>query len=840
MDQRVFATLPYIPGVVPKKTELLSRYLPPIPDGVISTWLIKNVPPGSLILDPFGASPRLAVEAARAGFRVLVTSNNPITRFLLEVACVPPKPEDLQSALAELAASYKAEERIEPHIRSLYNTHCARCGQIVSADAFIWEHGNSSPSIRIYTCPFCGDSGEHPCTIFDSERMKQFSSSGLHKARALERVVTSTDQDRIHVEQALSVYLPRALYALITIVNKIEGLNIPSTGQKYLAALLLHAFDQANAMWRVPSSRERRRQLTIPRHFRENNIWVSLEQGIDILSNDSSKDISSNVPISIWPELPQEDGGICVYEGRLVSIIDSLPGLNIKSVCAAIPRPNQAFWTLSALWAGWLWGREAVGSFKSVLHRQRYDWAWHTTALASVFKQLSNILEPTTSILGLLGEAEPGFIASTLVAAGFAGCDLQGVAIRDEEDQTQIVWKCKTAVEPPQVWTSLSESGIESARTYLESRGEPASYLNTISAAFISIIQSWVSGNEKQIMEKEGATGMQSKSSDSANQSEPSPSLTYSRIYNTAREALSYRSGFLRYNLQDLSPIEPMAKPEVIQNSLFSLELGKIDIEEDESPNISIPTNEVEPALEKERPTRSSDVSESVLLWLRTTDNSNHMSISDGYEINLLSFLKSHPGSTIEDIDIMLCEKYKGLYTPDAEFIRICLDSYGEKDPNDNDRWHLRPEDEPGVRQRDLENARNNIRQIGVRLGLSTIDHQADNISSISWDDSKGQFDLWFFPIVTANIGEIIFFNELLPGKGFVVIPGSRANLIIYKLRRDPRLNKAFTPSMDNWHFLKFRHLRSLAENPLLNLENLDQLLFLDPLTYSTLQLRLI
>ena len=58
------------------------------------------------------------------------------------------------------------------------------------------------------------------------ELSSQFSSSGLHKARALERVVASTDQDRIHVEQALSVYIPRALYALITIINKIEGLNI--------------------------------------------------------------------------------------------------------------------------------------------------------------------------------------------------------------------------------------------------------------------------------------------------------------------------------------------------------------------------------------------------------------------------------------------------------------------------------------------------------------------------------------------------------------------------------------------------------------------------------------
>ena len=45
---------------------------------------------GSWVLDPFGFSPRLALEAARAGYRVLVTVNNPITRFLLEMSARPP------------------------------------------------------------------------------------------------------------------------------------------------------------------------------------------------------------------------------------------------------------------------------------------------------------------------------------------------------------------------------------------------------------------------------------------------------------------------------------------------------------------------------------------------------------------------------------------------------------------------------------------------------------------------------------------------------------------------------------------------------------------------------
>ena len=841
MNESMFGALAYIPGVANKTPEPLCRYLPPIPDGVISTWLDKNIPKGSWILDPFGASPRLAVEAARSGYRLLVTANNPIIRFLLEIAADPPKSEDLKSALAALAASYRADDRMEPHIRSLYNTLCARCGQVVSADAFLWEHGNPSPYARIYTCPFCGDTGEHPCTPYDVERASQFSTGGLHKARALERVVASNDQDRIHVEQALSVYIPRALYALISIINKIEGLNISTIGQKHLAALLLYAFDQANAMWRVPGSRERRRQLTIPRHFRENNVWVALEQGIDLWSSSDESQTSSAIPISTWPDLPPASGGICIYEGRLISIADSISGLNIKSVCAAIPRPNQAFWTLSALWTGWLWGREAVGSFKSVLHRQRYDWGWHTTALSSVFKQLMNTLDPFTYIYGLMGEAEPGFIASVLVAAGLAGCVLKGLALRSEEEQAQFVWMGKSNSESRLSSAQLIESSARSAKGYLERRGEPANYLSTISAAFLHIIQLSPIERSHPMVAQKSESGLPTKPDDSSDQNELSPSMVYSNVYNSAREALSYRSGFLRFNLQDISIIEPTTKNQVVQDTLFSLDLGKINIEEGEPELTGLPVSEGEATAEKERPTRSSDISESTMLWLRETDKVNHISISDSYELTFYNYLATHPDCSKEDINITMCERFPGLYTPDPEFLRLCLESYGEENPKSGDQWRIRHEDIAGERQLDVEQTVHSIHQIGGRLGLVCRDHGSHGIiSAVSWMDHSGELDFWFYPVTTATIGEIVLFGEQAKRKGIVVLPGSRANLVIYKLQRDPRLSNTFNPSQGNWRFLKFRHIKSLAENPSLNRENLDQLLELDPLTYSTPQLRLI
>src|SRR3972149_387522 len=112
----------YISGQPSEEPALLSRYLPPIPMDAGATWLRATQPAGSWILDPFGATPQLAIEAARAGYRVLIASGNPVTRYLLELMASPPNEDDVRAALAHLAASRKGEERLELHIRDLYLT----------------------------------------------------------------------------------------------------------------------------------------------------------------------------------------------------------------------------------------------------------------------------------------------------------------------------------------------------------------------------------------------------------------------------------------------------------------------------------------------------------------------------------------------------------------------------------------------------------------------------------------------------------------------------------------------------------------------------------------------
>ena len=477
---------PYVPGLKAADPGPLSRFIPPLEEGTISTWLSRHASTGSWLLDPFGFAPRVAIEAARAGYRVLVTVNNPITRFLLEMAANPPNESDFKAALADLAVSKKGEERLETHLQSLYVTKCEKCGREVFADSFLWRKNEDVPYARVYECKECGDAGERIATAEDVERAKKIASTdALHRSRAFERVASLDDEDRVYVEEAIQHYLPRPLYVLTTIINRLDSLNLTSERRRALTALILVACDAGNTLWDYPAERSRPKLLNIPNQFREHNLWMMLERGITLWT-----ETASNVACEAWPNKIPESGGICIYEGRLKDLAHEVKKeIPISAVIAALPRPNQAFWTLSALWAGWLWGREAVEPYKIALRRRRYDWAWNATALNAAFAHLFELLPLGTPFFGLLPEAEPSFLTSALTAASMAEFDLKSIALRTEYDPIQMVWERGEHLHRESLEPEM-DSIRQAVREQLSERGEPASYLHVHAAGLIALNES--------------------------------------------------------------------------------------------------------------------------------------------------------------------------------------------------------------------------------------------------------------------------------------------------------------------------------------------------------------
>ncbi|MEN8172090.1 MAG: hypothetical protein ABFS03_04345, partial [Chloroflexota bacterium] len=509
---------PFLSGKYPKSQRPLARYHPHLPKGVITAWLDQSgFSADSWLLDPFGTAPQIAIEAAQSGRNVLVAVNNPITRFILELTAQPEGASDLNSALAILASARLRNERIEPHIRTLYNSECQQCQRIITVDKFLWKRGEDSPYGRVYTCPYCSDTGERETTPKDRAQAKKFGSGGFHRMRALERVAPLHDPDREYVEEALNTYPGRAIYILSTLINKLDGLPLSAVQQRSLRALLLIAFEQANALWSHPYNNQRPKQLAIPSKFQENNIWLALENSIALWTTNAPP-----IPITYWPELPTSQGSICIYDGRFKELSHGLSNINIMGVISALPRPNQAYWTLCALWSGWLWGAEAVENFKPVLRRKSYDWRWHTGALHKILEPLAEIIAPKTPVLGLISENNSDFLCSSTVAANLAGLHLQELAIRTTQEQIQLHWFAEKPAQKSQDAPIYHKPIQEGAKNYLRARGEPANYLPLLSAGLKTYLQ----------------TNPFSESS--------TPDEAFSKTKKRIGDAFSYRGGFLR------------------------------------------------------------------------------------------------------------------------------------------------------------------------------------------------------------------------------------------------------------------------------------------------------
>ncbi len=446
--------------------------MPPLEAGVVGRALRGFGRPGDLVLDPFGASPRLAVEAAQSGRSVIVASNNPVTRFILEHTLTPFSSADLRSALARLADAPKDGTRLEVLLLDLYRTECSRCGESIQAESFVWDREAQVPVLKAFACPHCNHTGEEPVSETDVQRALAYAPRGLQHASALEQVAPAGDPDREHAEAALAVYPGRALFALTTLVNKLDGLMLEPPLDQAAQALVLSACDAANALWTHPAGRHRPRQLSASPRYHEANVWRALERAVDEWSLEDPHLTRLDWPSAVLPA----PGEVAIFPGTGRELAPTLRGGSPSWALTVLPRPNQAYWTLSALWAAWLWGREAAAPIRAALRRRRYDWAWHASALRTALSRLTASLADDTRLLALMPEAEPGFVGAALEGLDGSGYRLVGRALRAAESQAVLEWVRDRAPGQSARASQLRAEMEPAITSALRARGEPSPY----------------------------------------------------------------------------------------------------------------------------------------------------------------------------------------------------------------------------------------------------------------------------------------------------------------------------------------------------------------------------
>jgi hypothetical protein len=216
--------------------------------------------------------------------------------------------------------------------------------------------------------------------------------------------------------------------------------------------------------------------------------------------------------------------------------------------------------------------------------------------------------------------------------------------------------------------------------------------------------------------------------------------------------------------------------------------------------------------------------------WLQKPVNIN-LPQADRVEMELVRYLIKHPGSSTLEIFKHIYTCFPGLMTPEAELIQVCLSSYGVENPPGSGKWKIRPTDLPSARRYDLENITILLKQVAHNLG-----YQVSEQTPLTWRNTQGDIRFACYSIVSGVIGEILLNQNYPPDKSLLVLPGGRANLVFYKLAHNPRLQQAVDRG---WRFIKFRQVRWLAKNPVMNEETLNEQLAKDPLRYDIPQMPL-
>ena len=740
---------PFIRGEGQPDPIPLGEYLPSFRDGVVSTWLNRLPSRPDLVISPFGSSPQGIIEAARAGFRVLVPVHNPIIRFLINRLARPVSRDELNTALVKLASSFKGRERLKPYILSLYETECPHCGATISARSFTWSKSNAEPIRKTCLCHECGEPTEIPVNQEDIQKTLAYHENSPFHARALTRVTAPDDPMRFQVENALRIYPPRTVYALFTILNKLTGFDLTPEESMHLDVLLLHAFYRCSSP-KTYHEKESPLDTTVEvDSYQEENVWYALEEALDAWST-----AGRVLPVSTWPDLSPETGGITIFPGRARELIPLLHNVDIHAALMVFPKPNLPFWALSALWTGWLWGQEAAAPLRNYLSLQEPDWVWLTRAIESTLSELKTILPAGSNCFGLLPEAEIQYLISVMTSSLAAGFSLENIAVDPDLQLIQAYWipgeKQDNVIDTQPHKDVIRTAGFQ----FLESVGEPKHTLYLYSAGLAALAS-------KGILSVPSGTNLED---------------LYNQLEKDFEESIAYRQGFLYYTDSE---------------TWWHQEL-------------------------KLSPNPQSDQLEQALVTYLVGQN------SPAEESNLYSALN---------------EIFPGLNTPQGGLIEVCLKSYAEKPTGSPSGWRLRASDQPAKRRDDILEIEAILTQLGNQLGFKVEKGEPlGNIIRLIWQTgNKTRFT--YFISASGFLNKILTDSDSPPENPWIILPGSRAELIHYKMGANPPLAMAI---MNSWGLVKYRHIRRIVEEGSLTQENLQERLALDPFTSDAPQLPLI
>lgn len=725
--------IPFIPSGERIYRYPLKRYLPPYYSGILTNWLKENGGEPCDVIDPLGANPLYALEAAGAGCRVFQAQKNPLLRLMTEVAAREYKEEDFQKAVHILLDQEWHGEKLQEHIHDLYQTECRQCQAVISAEGFVWKKDSSEPSSVVYICPHCGESGIHPFNEDDRTRLAQIGNQAMYRSRAMQRCLLDAIDIKKHIEYALACYTPRALHVLVILFNTLDRLQISRDERALISAVLIEICDLASSLWYWPDRNYRPHQLNLPAVYFEKNIERALPHAIRTWA-----DLRFNCEVTTFPVLPDQVNSICFFDRKETEALfkdrESFSGCNYFCV---FPRPNQAFWTLSAVWSAWLFGKKTARGMLSTLFRQRYGWYWFAQALSTTFDSIKPVLNEDSKVLGLCLDMTPSYLLASLAGTVKAGLRLQGYASQNNSAHLQYIWKKESAITPaptPEMQTIVS--------AILERKAEPVSFNDIFAFSITTLADAMALPLETENEESD----------------------LYNIVIKDLQSTLADRKIFRQFSKGGITS-------------------GK---------------------------------------WMPVQPDTKEYSSDDRIEQAIIQLILEQPQWVFQELYVELCRRFPGFLTPDKDLCMACLNSYAQRTHLGRLTYSLDPDELPHKREKEMQEIAALLDQLGGKLGFVM-----DEGSPLTWYSHNNDPVYQFF--ITSNT----VFSPLLMGRmqnrsctPVIIFPASRSRLILEKQKRNPLLEETLR---ENWHLVKYRHIRKMGEQDLLSVQAWQYMLDADP-----------
>lgn len=362
-----------------------------------------------IVFDPIGNQPYLIADLLAENATVVADPVNPVDEVVLSCLIDPPAadiPNQIRNAFYD---QRYADQRLEQYLKGLYRTTCSECGKEVQARFFIHETGSDELLEKIYTCS-CGVGGAHPANKQDKAMSAEWRrSDGMYRSKIAQSFHGVSNVDRQDVLDVLSVYTPRALFALDLIVHKIKP-TLNEDARRYFDLVLLYIADSVASLWNIKDRKDLPLQIYTPKVRMEFNIWLAVEEALALLE-----------------ELAKSNDGA---NGKLLIGSPGIHGAPTPTaISAVVPRPNQAYWALSALWTRWLLNRPTDEPFLRTIIRKKLDWDWFYDASTAMLRRISENAKKIPIHFVLL-DKEPEYTATFMFALNNAFYELKNFAIQ--------------------------------------------------------------------------------------------------------------------------------------------------------------------------------------------------------------------------------------------------------------------------------------------------------------------------------------------------------------------------------------------------------------------------